>query len=209
MSSYRSLRAYATVVALWVAMCAPFASGQSALKQTKLQENQKEPLQKPTNRDHTQLVTLGDEVRHQLVMLPYYSVFDWLEAKVDTNGDVILTGDVVKPTTKSVAEARVQSLESVNHVDNRIAVLPPSPNDDHLRMALYRAIFKFSSPLFRYGTAAVPSIHIIVNNGHVRLKGIVASSEDGQLAYMAANGVSGVFEVKNELQVEKASTATK
>jgi hyperosmotically inducible protein len=112
-----------------------------------------------------------------------------------------LTGDVVKPTTKSDAEARLKNLESVNRVENKIEVLPLSPNDDQLRIALYRAIFKFDSPLFRYGTAAVPSIHIIVNNGH-RLKGIVATPEDGQLAYMAAKGVSGVFDVKNELQVE-------
>jgi hyperosmotically inducible protein len=209
MSSSRWLRTYAAVVALWVVTCAPFASAQSAIKQSQPQNNQKQSLEKPTSRDHTRLVTLADEVRHQLVMLPYYSVFDWLEANVDTNGDVTLTGDVVKPTTKSDAETRVKNLESVTRVDNKIEVLPLSPNDDRLRIALYRAIFKFDSPLFRYGTAAVPSIHIIVNNGHVRLKGIVASSEDGQLAYMAANGVPGVFEVKNELQVDKATTAAK
>jgi len=187
-------------------MCAPFASGQSAVKQSKPQNNQKESsLRSPASRDERRVVTLADEVRHQLIMVPYYSVFDWLEAKVSTNGDVTLTGEVVKPTTKSDAEARVKNLESVNRVDNKIEVLPLSPNDDQLRIALYRAIFKFDSPLFRYGTAALPSIHIIVNNGHVRLKGIVASSEDGQLAYMAANGVPGVFEVKNELQVEQAT----
>jgi BON domain len=193
MSSYRSLRAYCAIVVLSVVMCAPFASGQSTVKESKPQNNQKESsLRSPASRDERRLVTLADEVRHQLVMLPYYSVFDWLEAKVGTNGDVTLTGDVVKPTTKSDAEARVKNLESVNHVDNKIDVLPLSPNDDRLRIALYRAIFKFDSPLFRYGTAALPSIHIIVNNGHVRLKGIVASSEDGQLAYMAANGVRSV-----------------
>ena len=208
MSSYRWLRAYGGVVALWVVMCAPFASGQSTVKQSKPQNNQQREssLRSPASRDERHLVTLADEVRHQLVMLPYYSVFDWLEAKVGTNGDVVLSGEVVKPTTKSDAEARVKKLESVSRVDNKIEVLPLSPNDDQLRIALYRAIFKFDSPLFRYGTAALPSIHIIVNNGHVRLKGIVASSEDGQLAYMAANGVPGVFEVKNELQVEKGNT---
>ena len=207
MSSYRWLRAYGAVVALCVVMCASFAFGQSTVKQAKPQNNQKESsLRSPASRDERHLVTLAEEVRHQLVMLPYYSVFDWLEAKVSTNGDIVLSGEVVKPTTKSDAEARVKKLESVNRVDNKIEVLPLSPNDDQLRIALYRAIFKFDSPLFRYGTAALPSIHIIVNNGHVRLKGMVASSEDGQLAYMAANGVPGVFEVKNELQVEKGNT---
>ena len=207
MSSYRWLSAYGAIVALSVVMCAPFASGQSAAKQNKPQNNQKESsLRSPASRDERSVVTLADEVRHQLVMLPYYSVFDWLEAKVGTNGEVTLTGDVVKPTTKSDAEARVKNLESVSRVDNKIEVLPISPNDDQLRIALYRAIFKSDSPLFRYGTAALPSIHIIVNNGHVRLKGIVATPEDGQLAYMAANGVPGVFDVKNELQVEKAES---
>jgi hyperosmotically inducible protein len=93
-------------------------------------------------------------------------------------------------------------VESVTSVINRIEVLPLSPNDDQLRIALYRAIFKFDSPLFRYATAAVPSIHIIVANGHVRLLGVVANTADSQLAEVAANGVAGVFEVKNELQVE-------
>jgi hyperosmotically inducible periplasmic protein len=178
--------------------------GQSSGKQDKPQNNQRESssLKSPATRDQRRLVTLADEVRHQLVMLPYYSVFDWLEANVTAKGDVTITGDVVKPMTKSDAEARVKNLESVNRVDNKIEVLPLSPNDDQLRIALYRAIFKFDSPLFRYGTAAVPSIHIIVSNGHVRLKGVVATPEDGQLAYMAANGVPGVFDVKNELQVE-------
>src|SRR5690349_5197349 len=95
MSSYRSLRTYGAVVALWVVMSAPFASAQSAVKQSKPQTNQKESsLRSPANRDQRRLVTLADEVRHQLVMLPYYSVFDWLEAKVSTNGDVTLTGEV-------------------------------------------------------------------------------------------------------------------
>ena len=184
---------------------AMFAAAQSNGKQ---QDKSKESttLRPAAARDQRRVVALAEEVRHQLVTLPYYSVFDWLEANVTSNGEVTLTGDVVKPTTKSDAEARLKDLESVSRVTNNIEVLPLSPSDDQLRIALYRAIFKFDSPLFRYGTAAVPSIHIIVANGHVRLKGVVASAEDGQLANLAANGVSGVFEVKNELQVEKTAS---
>jgi hyperosmotically inducible periplasmic protein len=183
MGLYRWLRVYGALATLCLVILEPHASGQSSAKQAKPQNNQKESsLKSPASRDERRLVTLADEVRHQLVMLPYYSVFDWLEAKVTASGDVTLTGEVVKPTTKSDAETRVKNLESVNRVDNKIEVLPLSPNDDQLRIALYRAIFKFDSPLFRYGTAALPSIHIIVNNGHVRLKGIVATAEDGQLA---------------------------
>jgi hyperosmotically inducible protein len=204
MGLYTWLRTLGAIAALCLVIWQPIASGQNSAKQAKPQDNEKESsLKQPATRNERRLITLADEVRHQLVMLPYYSVFDWLEAKVTTSGDVTLIGDVVQPTTKSDAEARVRNLESVSRVDNKIEVLPLSPNDDQLRLALYRAIFKFDSPLFRYGTAALPSIHIIVNNGHVRLKGTVATSEDRQLAYVAANGVPGVFDVKNELQVEK------
>jgi len=70
-------------------------------------------------------------------------------------------------------------------------------------IALYRRIYNFDSPLFWYATSSVPPIHIIVKNGHVTLKGIVANQGDSDLAYIAAGQVSGVFDVKNELQVEQ------
>ncbi len=147
---------------------------------------------------------IADEVRHQLVMLPYYNVFDWLEAEVLPHDTVVLRGQVTQPTTKSDAEARVRSLESVAKVVNEIEVLPASPSDDQIRLAIYRAIFNYNSPLFQYSMRAVPPVHIIVKNGHVTLKGVVATDMDRQLAYMAANGVPGVFEVKNHLMVESS-----
>ncbi len=160
-------------------------------------------LKSPTSRDANRLQTLKEEVRHQLVMLPYYSVFDWLQAQVRPDGTVTLMGEVTRPTTKDDAENRVKKLESASGVTNKIEVLPLSPMDDDLRLALYRAIFRYSSPLFRYATQSVPPIHIIVKNGHVTLKGVVANQMDSQLAYMAARGVPGTFEVKNELQIEQ------
>lgn len=143
------------------------------------------------------------EVRHELVTLPWYDVFDWLEGEVRPDGTVVLRGQVVRPTTKTDAEARVRDVEGVARVVNEIEVLPVSPNDDRLRVALYRAIYNFNSPLFRYATRAVPPIHIIVKNGRATLKGVVATEQDSQLAYTAARGVSGLFEVKNELRVEQ------
>lgn len=160
-------------------------------------------LNSPSARNARQIEALKEEVRHQLVTLPYYNVFDWLQAEVKPDMTVTLLGQVTRPTTKDDAEARVRNLESVKRVINHIEVLPLSPMDDQLRIALYRAIFRFDSPLFRYATQAVPPIHIIVNNGHVTLKGIVQNQSDSQLAYMAAQGVPGVFEVNNELQVEE------
>jgi len=144
---------------------------------------------------------LVKEVRHELVMLPYYGVFDNLAYRVD--GDrVTLFGQVVKPTLKSDAENVVKRIEGVSHVQNEIEVLPLSPNDDRLRTRVYRAIYS-KAPLQRYSMMAVPPIHIIIKNGNVTLVGVVANEGDKNIANIAANGVSGVFSVKNELQVEK------
>jgi hyperosmotically inducible protein len=139
------------------------------------------------------------EVRHQLLLLPYYSVFDNLAYKVE--GDkVTLEGQVVRPTLKSDAEAAVKSIEGVSAVVNNIEVLPVSPMDDQIRRAVYRAIYG-DTALFRYGTSAVPSIHIIVKNGSVTLEGVADNESDKNLANLRANGVPNVFAVKNNLRV--------
>jgi hyperosmotically inducible protein len=142
---------------------------------------------------------LVKEVRHQLVMLPWYSVFDNLAYKVE--GDkVTLYGQVTRPTLKSDPEAAVKSIEGVTTVVNNIEVLPLSPMDDQLRRAIYRAIYG-DPALTRYSIQAVPSIHIIVKSGHVTLEGVVDSEADRNLAGLRANGVPNVFSVKNNLAV--------
>jgi len=142
------------------------------------------------------------EIRHELRMLPYYGVYDWLEFEVQRDNTVVLRGQVVRPTTKSDAEGRVKDVDGVSKVNNQIEVLPLSPSDDRLRAALYRAIYNFNSPLFRYATQSVPPIHLIVDRGHATLKGVVANKGDAQLAYIRARGVPGLFSVKNELIIE-------
>jgi hyperosmotically inducible periplasmic protein len=142
---------------------------------------------------------LAKEVRHQLVMLPWYSVFDNLAYKVE--GDkVILYGQVTRPTLKSDAEATVKSIEGVSSVVNNIEVLPLSPMDDEIRRAVYRAIYA-DPALSRYGFQAVPSIHIIVKNGNVTLEGVVDNETDKNLANIRASAVPNVFSVKNNLVV--------
>ena len=144
---------------------------------------------------------LEREVRHELVMLPYYGVFDNLAFKVD--GDkVTLLGEVTRPALKSDAETVVKRIEGVESVDNQIAVLPLSPNDDRIRLAVYRAIYRQAN-LSRYALQAIPPIHILVKNGNVRLDGVVATEADKTLAGIRARGVSGVFSVSNDLRVEK------
>jgi hyperosmotically inducible protein len=160
-------------------------------------------LDHPQDRQQRQTAALKEEVRHQLVMLPYFSVFDWLEAQVSPDGTVTLMGEVTQPTLKSDAEKAMKRLESASSVVNKIEVLPLSNNDDQIRAAVYRAIYMNDSPLFKYAMRSVGPIHIIVKNGHVNLKGIVANAGDKQLAYMAANGVPGVFSVENQLKVEE------
>ena len=142
------------------------------------------------------------QVRHELVTLPYYGVFDWLQFEVRPDNTVVLRGEVVKPTTKSDAEARVKDVDGVSKVVNEIEILPLSPQDDRLRRAVYRKLYGYDSPLFRYAVQSIPSIHIIIRNGHATLKGVVANKGDAQLAYMRARSVPGLFDVKNELQVE-------
>lgn len=146
---------------------------------------------------------LVKEIRHELVMLPYYNVFDNLSFKVDGR-KVTLLGQVAKPTLKEDAGRVVKSIEGVESVDNQIEVLPLSPNDDRIRIAVYRAVYGQAS-LQRYSLQAVPPIHIIVRNGDVTLEGVVANEGDKNLANIKANGVSGVFGVTNNLVVEGAS----
>lgn len=141
------------------------------------------------------------QVRHELVMLPYYGVFDNLAYRVD-GGTVTLLGEVTRPTLKSSAERVVKDIEGVERVVNNIKVLPLSPNDDRIRLAVFRAIYGHTA-LNRYGLQAVPPIHIIVENGNVTLEGVVANEADKNIANIQANGVSGVFSVKNNLRVEQ------
>ena len=141
------------------------------------------------------------EVRHELVMQPYYGVFDNLAYRVD-GAKVTLFGQVSRPTLKSDAERSVKKIEGIEAVENQIEVLPVSPNDDRLRLALYRAIYG-TPGLDRYALRAVPPIHIIVKNGNVTLEGVVATQGDKNVAGIRANGVSGVFSVTNNLRVEK------
>lgn len=142
------------------------------------------------------------EVRHELVLLPYYGVFDNLSYKVDPDGTVTLLGQVARPTLKSDAEKVVKKIEGVEKVVNNIEVLPTSISDDRIRRATYRAIYG-NSALSQYQVRAVPPIHIIVKNGQITLEGAVARQMDKQVAGAQANGVQGAFGVTNNLRVEE------
>jgi len=144
---------------------------------------------------------IAREVRHRLVMLPYYGIFDDLGFLVN-GGVVTLVGEVTRPVLKSDAENVTKRVEGVTQVINQIDVLPPSPMDDQIRVAEYRAIYGDPTLSTRYGFRALPSIHIIVKNGKVTLEGVVANQGDKDLINVRANGVANVFSVTNNLRVE-------
>jgi len=141
------------------------------------------------------------EVRHELLMLPYFGVFDNIAYKVD-GYNVTLLGQVVRPTLKSDAENAVKRIEGVEKVDNQIEILPVSPMDDRIRRRLFRTIYAYP-PLEKYALGVQKPIRILVKNGHVNLEGVVDSDADKNLVGMRANSVSGIFSVDNNLQVVK------
>lgn len=141
------------------------------------------------------------EVMHELLMNPYYTLWDDLRFRVD-GSTVTLLGAVVNGAAKSDAVASVKKIEGVERVVDNIEILPPSPADDRIRRAEYRAIFG-DPGLFKYSLGAIPSVHIIVKNGHVTLTGYVNSEADKNIAGTRAKGVPGTFEVINNLQVSK------
>jgi osmotically-inducible protein OsmY len=143
------------------------------------------------------------EVRHEILMLPFYGVFDNITYKVE-GYNVTLMGQVTRPTLKTDSERVVKRIEGVEKVDNQIEVLPPSPMDDRLRLRLYRAIYGYP-PLERYAMPVIKPIRIIVKNGNVTLEGVVDREADKNMVNLRANGVSDIFSVKNNLRVEKSN----
>lgn len=151
--------------------------------------------------------SLSRELHHQLHTLPFYSVFDYLSFSL--SGDTVtLTGQVLRPTLKTHAEAAMKSLEGVRTVVNNIEVLPQSPTDDELRRNIYRAIFE-DSELAKYAVQTVPPIHIIVKNGAVTLTGTVDNEADITLAARETNKVPNIVSMHNALSLHRNEAAGK
>ena len=184
----------------------------------------------PNTYAQTEMMRIAREVQHRLRSLPNYSVFDSLSFGI-RGRTVILEGYASRPTLKSDAENAIKSIPGIEGVENQIKVLPPSPMDDRIRAAVYRRIY--TQPALRQYTGSpvgfgrFPSvaraaggitqdpplgynaIHIIVDNGHVTLTGVVNSEMDSTIAYIQANGTPGVFSVDNDLQIAGKPAAAK
>jgi hyperosmotically inducible periplasmic protein len=143
---------------------------------------------------------ISKQVRHKLLMLPYYGVFDNLAYQID-GGRVTLQGQVIRPSTRSDAARSVARVKGVTQVVNNIKVLPPSGFDDSIRLRTYRALAN-AGGLDRYLRGSNPSLHIVVDRGHVTLAGVVGNEFDRRLAYITARGVAGSFSVNNELKID-------
>jgi hyperosmotically inducible protein len=184
------MRKEARALLMAALLCLPAAASLAGVPTASAAQKNQDPKTQPQ---------LTREIRHQLVLLPYYSVFDNLAFRLE--GDrVILEGQVVRPTLKSDAEGVVKRIGGVTSVVNNIEVLPLSPLDDQIRRATFRAIYG-EGGLPRYAESAVPSIHIIVKNGNVTLEGVVDTESDKNLANLRASEVPNVFSVKNNLRV--------
>ncbi|HSK71002.1 MAG TPA: BON domain-containing protein [Pyrinomonadaceae bacterium] len=146
--------------------------------------------------------TLEQQIFKELIKLPYYGVFDHIayEVKGDT---VILYGKINNAMNKKQAEREVRDIAGVRNVVNNIEILPPSPFDNSIR---YRTLRTFANTggLYRYLWEPNPSVRIIVDRGHITLEGYVANRGDYNLMNILANGVPGVFTVRNNLKIGKA-----
>ena len=144
---------------------------------------------------------VAKSVRHEILMYPNYTLWDDVSFRVQ-NGSVELLGAVNQPYKKSDLQRIIQHVPGVAAITNEIKVLPLSPMDDRLRLQVARAIYR-DPTLSRYAMGAVPSIHIIVDNGHVTLTGAVNSNMEKQIAGMRASGAGlGFGPVVNNITVD-------
>jgi hyperosmotically inducible periplasmic protein len=162
------------------------------------------PAERAKNEDASLL--LAREVRHQIQVLPFYSVFDYITYTLQGT-KVTLTGQVLRPTLRQQAEAAMKDIEGVTAVIDQIEVLPASPSDDALRHRVYQAIYEHPI-LKRYAVHEVPPIHIIIKNAKVALEGSADSLSDKSLAAALARSVPDVVSVTNDLAVHQPGTLT-
>src|SRR5262249_38856477 len=177
-----------------------------------------------------------EDIRHELLQLPYYGVFDFLAFGYD-KGTVTLTGYAYAPNLKRDAERAVKRAPKVDQVINKIEDLPPSPFDDELRWKTYYAIYRdpflsryapgggmlwghrhpftgpFSpmggGPFLAFEAAGDYPIHIVVKSSRITLLGVVDNESDKNVAGLRARGVPGALGADNMLVVESKQTSSK
>lgn len=144
--------------------------------------------------------TLAEEITRELLLIPEYTLFDWIAADMLPEGGVVMRGQATRKA-KTAVLARLQPMLGGILLRDEIALLPSGYDDERLRFRLFSALLGANPTLQRYARQAAPPIHILVKQGHVTLKGTVRLSSESLLAEMRARGVRGVRSVKNELRV--------
>lgn len=142
-----------------------------------------------------------EDILDQVNRYTHFTIFDNVNVTIDGQGVVTLSGHVTMPYKSAELAERVASVDGVAGVDNKIAALRFSLSDNELRYRIVRSIYGNSS-LWQYGIGAVPSIHIVVNWGHVTLAGVVASQVDRRLTESLARQ-SLALSVTNHLQTDE------
>jgi len=144
---------------------------------------------------------IAQKLTHEIRMYSRYSIFDNISFLVD-EGRVELVGAVSEPYKKSDLGRIAQHVPGVTSLSNDLKVLPLSPMDNRLRLQVARAIYR-DPVLSRYSMEALPPIHIIVDNGHVTLEGVVGTDMEKNVAGLRASGVGLSFgPIVNNLHVE-------
>ena len=146
--------------------------------------------------------TIERQAYKKIRYLPYYDVFDNITVSV-SGSTVTLGGKVHSLSTRKQAERVVKNIAGVTGVINNIDDLPPSPMDDRIRRAAY-ATFVNRGP-GQYFSDLNPDVRIIVENGRITLEGFVVRKSDSNTLNILANGLSGVFEVTNNIVVGRDS----
>ncbi len=147
---------------------------------------------------------IAKRLTHEIRMYPWYTIFDNISFRVN-EGAVELAGQVNEPYKKADLGRIAQRVPGVASVSNDLEVLPLSPMDNQLRWQVARAIYR-DPVLSQYALQPVPPIHIIVDNGHVTLEGVVSTEMEKNVAGLRANGAGLSFgQVTNNLRVENPS----
>lgn len=146
--------------------------------------------------------TIAREAYKKIRYLPYYDVFDNITVSV-SGSTVTLGGKVHSLSTRKQAERVVEDIPGVTQVINNIDNLPPSPMDDRIRRAAYLTFIDRGPG--QYFSDLNPDVRIIVENGRITLEGFVTRKSDSDTLNILANGISGVFEVTNNIVVGRDS----
>ena len=127
-----------------------------------------------------------------------YTVYDDFQGRI-VNGTVYISGAVTEPKKMDDLVERIAKVKGVQAINNKVIVLPPSQEDDRLRVQVAQAIYSQSE--FERYSMADPPVHVIVNKGRVTLIGALRADIEKRKALEAARFVPGILSVEDKIQL--------